>query len=139
MTGQPETGVTVCLPGGDLLRSYTITYAARPWTLNRERAGHWRVHRQATDLWRQVFGQLAGDRRVPRFKACVIEVSVTVNRPPVADTGACIGAAKAAVDGLVDAGRLPDDGPTVVRMLTFHAPTRTGHDSLTLTVREVEP
>jgi hypothetical protein len=135
----PETGVSVVAPGGDLLREFTITYVARPWTLNRERAGHWRVHRQATDLWRQVFGQLAGDRKVPKFKACTIEVRVTVGRPPVADTGACIGAAKAAIDGLVDAGRLPDDGPSIVRALTFYAPIRTGVDSLSLTVKEVEP
>jgi hypothetical protein len=120
------------------VRSYTITHHARPWTLNRERAGHWRVHRAATEEWRAQFGWLALAEKAPAFARCAIDVHVTVGRPPVADTAACIGAAKAAIDGLVDAGRLPDDGPDVVVRLTFHAPQRTGKDSLTIVVTEVE-
>lgn len=132
--------VQIWKPGGDLLRSYAITHRARPWTLNRERSGHLHAHRKLTAEWRAAFGWLGqSDPRIPVFQACEIEVEVTVNRHPVADTGACVGAVKAAIDGLVDARRLPHDGPTVVRRLIFNAPQRTGVDSVTLFVRELEP
>jgi hypothetical protein len=58
-------------------------------------------------------------------------------RHPVADTGACYPAVKAAIDGLVDAGVLPGDTGTHVPSITFLAPIRVGKDqqeSLTLVV-----
>ena len=40
----------------------------------------------------------------------------------MADTGGHFPVAKACIDGLVDAGVIPDDGPEFVRSLTFKAP-----------------
>lgn len=99
-------------------------YPARPWTLNAERRDHWSQARALTREWREAFSWLAmRDRR--RFFACSITVVVQM-RPPLQDTGNAYGSAKAAIDGLVDAGVLPNDGPEVVRRLTFRAPIRAG-------------
>ena len=101
-------------------------YPGRPWTLNAERREHWVQARAKTREWREAFAWLAlRERR--RFTACHVVV-VTRMRPPVQDTGNAYGAAKAAIDGLVDAGVLPDDGPEVIRSLTFFAPIRAARD-----------
>jgi len=61
-------------------------------------------------------------------------------RHPVADTAACIGSVKAAVDGLVDAKVISGDTGDVVRSITLHAPTRVGksdEESVTLIVHSL--
>lgn len=118
-------------------RSYGITYHSRPWTLNAERSGSRWDHRKWTSEWREAFGWLARQKPLPKFERCRIDVHVTANLPPLADTAACVGAAKAAIDGIVDAGRLRTDTGDVVLSITFHPPARTGSDSLTITVTEV--
>lgn len=50
------------------------------------------------------------------------------------DTGNAFPAAKAAIDGLVDAGVLPDDNGRYVHALTFLAPQAAGFDALELHV-----
>lgn len=60
-----------------------------------------------------------------------------VNRAHLPDTGSPIHAAKAVVDGLVDAGLLPGDGPDVVTRLTFEAPTIRGIDGLQVIVQRI--
>lgn len=99
-------------------------YPARPWTLNAERRDHWTQSRALTREWREAFAWLAMRQR-RRFSSCHVLV-VTQMRAPVQDTGNAYGAAKAALDGLVDAGVIRDDGPEVIRSLTFLAPTRAG-------------
>jgi hypothetical protein len=55
------------------------------------------------------------------------------------DVGACYPAAKAAIDGLVDAGVIPDDGPQYVTRLTFDPPVlrSAAGDALELSLVEV--
>jgi hypothetical protein len=50
------------------------------------------------------------------------------------DASSCHPAAKAAIDGLVDAGVLTDDGPAFVRSVTFLAPDICGVDGMRLTL-----
>lgn len=111
----------------------------RPWTLNSERSnsrGHWN-HRALTREWRDAFHLLALEAGAPRYEHVVVTAQPELrNRSGMPDTGACIGAVKAAVDGLVDAGVLTDDGPNIVQRLTFEAPKVTGTDALTLIVEE---
>lgn len=64
-------------------------------------------------------GHLRKDRRLP-------------------DVGAAYFVAKAMLDGLVDAGVLPGDGPDIVRSLTFTAPEVTGWHGVRLTIHELE-
>lgn len=53
------------------------------------------------------------------------------------DVGACNPAVKAAIDGIVDAGVLPDDSSKFVRSLTF-LPPQNDKNSLVLYVRGVK-
>lgn len=121
---------------GIVIESYAL--ADRPWSLNDERRGgtHWAQTRERTREWRKAFWALGLQRGV-RFPGPVtIEVEVSM-RHPVADTGACVGAVKAAIDGLVDARVLAGDTGDIVRSITFHAPNKVGKDipeRMTLTV-----
>ncbi len=59
------------------------------------------------------------------------------NRRNLADTGGHFPVAKACIDGLVDAGVIPDDGPEYVTQLTFKAPQIDGgEDRAMLIVKE---
>jgi hypothetical protein len=84
--------------------------------------------------WRDAFHWLAIANRSPSFDEVCVTVDIKMKRP-LADTGNAYGSVKAAIDGLVDAGVLPDDGPEVIRELCMKAPTPTvkgEKDSLTL-------
>ena len=80
---------------------------------------------------------------VTASSTAILPVTVTAthlrrNRAAMPDVGAPILAVKAVIDGLVDAGVLPDDGPDIVRRLTFEAPEIAGFHGLRVVVREVE-
>lgn len=60
-----------------------------------------------------------------------------VNRAAMPDTGAPILAAKAIIDGLVEAGLIPSDGPDVVRRLAFEAPLIVGYHGVRLMMASV--
>jgi len=96
------------------------------WTLNSERRlNHFR-RAELTATVRSLAAAEALRTRVGAIKPPVgIEVGVTAGRRgPLADAGAYVGVAKAAIDGLVDAGMLPDDGPRYVQWVRLWAPVR---------------
>ena len=114
----------------------TFRYERRPPTLNIERQQHRMTRAKWTREWRAHFADVAAGS--PRLRqVAVIAQPELRNRAAMPDTGACIGAVKAAIDGLVDAGVLVEDGPAVVRSLTFLAPVVTGVDALELEVTEL--
>jgi hypothetical protein len=119
--------------------AYTLRHERRPWTLNVERQGNrWKRAALVKD-WRAVFAALAREAHIPAFEAITVKVQPELrNRASMPDTGACIGAAKAAIDGLVDAGVIPEDGPAFVHRLTFERPMVTGVDALTLTIEAAQ-
>lgn len=63
----------------------------------------------------------------------VAEDRILWNRRPV-DVGACLVSYKAALDGVVLAGVLPDDSPVFVRSVKFTAPVYAGRDALIITL-----
>lgn len=96
----------------------------RPWTLNAERRGstHWSATRTMTAEWRQWFWVL-GMQSKAKMQTAHVEVDVAM-KGPLQDTGNCYGSVKAALDGLVDAGVLPDDSPAHILSLKFNAPRK---------------
>lgn len=122
---------------GGMSDTLVLRLEQKPWTLNAERSnrrGHWNRAEQTRD-WRGAFHLLALEAGRPHFTAVTVTVKHELkNRAAMPDTGSCIGAAKAAIDGLVDAGVLDDDSPDIVHRLTFDAPTVTGVDALVLVV-----
>lgn len=109
----------------------------RPPTLNTTLGGaRWRYVKQE---WRKA-GKAACEAVDPtlRFAAPVtIDAQVLTSGGNQQDVGAAAPAVKAVVDGVVDAGWLADDDPTVVRSLNFLPHRRGSHNGLTLTIREM--
>jgi hypothetical protein len=120
------------------MNRYVLRYENRPWTLNIERQGNRWKRAELVKEWRQVFNILARNAKIPPMKAIrVVAQPELKNRASMPDTGACFGAVKASIDGLVDARVLQDDGPSIVRELTFKAPVVTGKDALVLTIEDL--
>lgn len=116
---------------------YTLRYEKRPPSLNvvLNHRNRWR-RAELTKEWRTKFAELATAAGIPALNTIhVTAIPHLKNRRAMPDTAACLLAVKAAIDGLVDAGVLVDDGPEVVRTLLFVAPTVSGVDALELEVR----
>lgn len=96
----------------------------RPYLLNQERKDHPKTRAQATKYWREAFAleAMASDMPRPLPGPVHIGVSPYTRYRYKQDVGACFPTAKAAIDGLVDAGFLPNDEAEWVNMLTFCAP-----------------
>ena len=121
--------------------TFTLRYNERPnFGMNKERTVHHMVRAKITKEWRAAFSEIAQMEMMPRLVAVKIVVQ------PYLLSGryrqdVCFGLAplaKAAIDGIVDAGVLLDDNSNIVRELTFRAPIY-GCDALELAITEVDP
>lgn len=110
-----------------------FTIAGRPWTTNAERKGNRWQRASATAEWRELFGWLARCQPLRNLTSATIRVELT-QKGRLQDTGACFPAIKAAIDGLVDGGLLPDDTGDHVARIIFMAPIRDKHDQTTIVV-----
>lgn len=124
----------------DAPRTWRLSIPGAPPTLNEQRRTRDRhqVARQNAHYraqGRTLGYQLTRDglHHVPAVR--IRAVHERLNRRSIPDVGACMPAVKALVDGLVDAGCFPDDGPHIVRELTF-AVEVTGRSALTLEITE---
>lgn len=118
-------------------RRWVMSYAAKPWTANAERRMHYMVRARHVAQWRHAFATLARSERLPRIdRARIIVCSIQPPHGRLADLGAYAPAAKAAIDGLVDAHVLVDDDPAHLVELVWRAPVR-GPWALELVVEEV--
>lgn len=122
-----------------ILREYELqAVGARPLTINRVATQHRQQWAQHTREVRRLWWGLAREARIPRLdKAGLTVVPLHVNNKSTQDTGSCAPEAKAAIDGLVDAGVLDDDGPEFVRWLRFEPPRICGVDGMLIRIHEV--
>jgi crossover junction endodeoxyribonuclease RusA len=106
------------------VKTYSVVVVGqRPWTTNQERKKGSHYQRSAvTKWWREAFRDAALEAEIPHFDSIRIEVTPILPDRRIQDTGACFPTAKAAIDGLVDAGVIDDDAPQYVPTITFHAP-----------------
>lgn len=104
-------------------------------TINAERRIHWSKRAEIVKQWRWSAKICALDSRIPKFLWCEIEAVVTQRRGKLADAGNHLPVVKASIDGLVDAGLVPDDNPEYVKAINELAPLRGETDTLTLIVR----
>ena len=107
----------------------SVVVPLRPSSLNAERSSHWRTRHHATAEWRQTTNLVATGRTDygPRVEPIRQPVSITVQpvqKGKLPDAGNCYPSAKAAIDGLVDAGVLIDDDPRHVHTVELRAPRR---------------
>lgn len=124
------------MQGGDLPRKWVLEYNTRPWTTNAERRMTKWERAALTKDWRGAFYWLAKAKRIPSLASVTIDAIPLQARGPLQDTAACNPAVKAAIDGLVDAGVIPDDSGRHVLSITFH-PADKDHDALLLVITEV--
>jgi hypothetical protein len=121
-------------------RSWELTYQARPWLLNSERAGGSRGigghygRAEKVSEWREAYAGLCLEQRIPPLEWITVEAVQTCRDKRMPDIGGCFPAVKAAIDGIVDAGVIPDDDSQYLHALTFLAPQCTGTDALHLRV-----
>jgi crossover junction endodeoxyribonuclease RusA len=113
--------------------AYTLTYSKKPVTTNAERAGNRWGRAAATKEWRETFTWLARKEKIPTMKWINVTAQPSQRMGRLQDTAACNPSVKAAIDGLVDAGIVPDDSGEYVRMITFMPAVR-GDDQLTLII-----
>lgn len=115
---------------------WVLTYDAKPWSLNQERKKHWSWRAAQTAEWLDAFAKLALEARIPALDQ--IGVTVHFEMPGVVQD-VCNGypAAKAAIDGLVAAGVIPDDKPPYLAWVKFVAPTHSKRARATFIVESV--
>ena len=120
-----------------LPRRWTLEDYERPWTANAERTWHFQKRARVVREARERFVWLARSERIPPLqRISVAAVPLVKNRRSMPDVGACFPAVKAAVDGLVDAGVIPDDSPQHVHSISFYAPLVGDLEGLRLVVIE---
>lgn len=111
----------------------------RPYTVNqlaKDGRWKWRAHTAST---RQFWWALGLEARVRSAGLTYITIDVTplhANARSPQDTGACAPHAKAAIDGLVDAGLIPDDNPDHLGWTRYLPPRICGIDGMELVVYE---
>lgn len=117
---------------------FRLEFQKRPWTTNAERAGnHWERARLVKE-WRTAFHILAKEAKIPPLKWVSITAEPFSNsKGRLQDVAACNPAVKAAIDGIVDAGVLPDDSPKYLSSITFMSPKR-DKNALVLYLRGVQ-
>lgn len=113
---------------------YILSLQQRPVTTNAERAGNRWKRAEDTKQWRQAFAWLARKEHVPAMRWVNITAQPSQRRGRLQDTAACNPSVKAAIDGLVDAGVVPDDSGEYVRQITF-LPCVRGDDRLTIIIQ----
>ena len=116
---------------------FTLEFPFRPWTTNAERAGNRWERAKLTKEWRTGFLLLAKSEKIPPMAWITVTVEPHQKGGRSQDVGACNPAVKAAIDGLVDAGVLPDDSPEFVRSLVF-LPPKKDRNALVIYIRGVK-
>ena len=109
-------------------------YGKRPISLNQERSAHFAARVKDTKWWREGFADAARAAGLPRLVACEIIIQPVLENRRWQDTGACFPSAKAAIDGLIDAGVIDDDTPDIVPTIAFKRPILGEQAGLKLTV-----
>lgn len=115
--------------------SWTLTHEARPLPMNAYRRLHYHARARYDREWRGAFHLLARRARIPRLAAVTVIAAQTCRPGPrLPDPGALFPTAKAAIDGLVDAGVIADDTGEFVRFIGMAAPERSDLDRFLLVI-----
>jgi crossover junction endodeoxyribonuclease RusA len=117
----------------------TYRVEGRVRSLNAERSAHWTKRSAHAQEWREKFW-VEGAQNRHRFTAVNITAEI-VQKRPLTDCGNGMPTIKAAIDGLIDAGVLPDDSPEYVKSITMMAPRLPApgeSQALILTIKEAE-
>ncbi len=109
-----------------------LTYQGKITLVNARKSRHWAVNAEENKSLRE-WARWAADPAVDLSPVSIIFQLTTATARKV-DVDACQGASKPVIDGLVDAGVMPDDNGDHVKAITYLAPIHTGDDSLRVIV-----
>lgn len=98
---------------------WTLVYPKRPWTTNADRNMNPFKRAGTIKEWRGAFCDLALEQAIPLQDKIAIIVTPILPDRRIQDTAACNPAAKAAIDGLIDAGVIPDDTKEYLEFILF--------------------
>ena len=116
---------------------WVLEDAERPWTANAERRWHFQKRAQVVRDTRERWAWLALAEHIPPLMRVSIEATpLRTNARSMPDVAACYPTVKAAIDGLVDAGVIPDDTPFHLDRITFRAPEIAKREGLRLRICE---
>jgi crossover junction endodeoxyribonuclease RusA len=120
------------------VREFYLEYQSRPFTTN---AIYGRLNRHdraaLVKEWREAFCLLAREQKIPELGAIRVFAWPVLRDRRIQDVGACSPAVKSAIDGLVDAGVIPDDDGRYVTMIAFGRPEQEQpYDALRLLIQE---
>lgn len=110
-----------------------LTMPEKPLTLNRERNLHRMQRAQFVRHWREQFGWLGREAKMQPASWLHVSAIPFQRRGPLQDVSSCHPSVKAAIDGLVDIGIIPDDTAEFVPAITY-LPAQRGDDALTIVV-----
>jgi hypothetical protein len=116
---------------------HIITFDERCPSVNSSYRSHWREQAAITRHYRE-WACLLARKKPPLTAPVTVHVQPHTKDNRLADAGNSFHVAKAAIDGFVDAGMLPGDGPKVVTELILYAPRNVGIDQLIIEVAEHE-
>ncbi len=132
MFGLSQTHKFDCsCPSWEGCEFYLLKFATKPVTTNAERAGNRFGRAEATKDWRMM-GFLSA-RQMPKADWIQVVAQPHQQRGRLQDVAACNPSVKALIDGIVDAGVIPDDSSEYLREVRFLPATRESN-GLTLTV-----
>jgi hypothetical protein len=117
-------------------RSETFTeHGERPLTVNALVNMHRQVWAKHTAEVRKFWAELA--EGTPPMVAMAVEATpLHRDRRSPQDVAACAPHVKAAIDGMVDAGVIPDDDAAHLVAVTFRPPEVCGHNGIRITITE---
>ena len=117
---------------------WILSHNERPITANRYRMLHYQARARYDKSWRAAFFALAKEARVPALQVIEITVQKVQAKGTLSDTMAEAPVVKAAIDGLVDAGVIPDDTGKHLAAVTFLPPVKGDKDTLTLRIDVIQ-
>lgn len=100
-------------------QSWILFYPERPWTINKDRNLHPMQRAAIIKKWRNAYVDLAKDAGIPKLQWMVLDVIPLLPDRRLQDTAACVVAEKAAGDGVVEAGIIPDDKNEFLKWIRF--------------------
>ncbi len=116
---------------------WTLYDHERPWTMNNERTWHWSKRASRTKETRERFAWLCLAEKVPSLEYVSFDiVPLAKHRGSLADPAAHYPTVKAAIDGIVDAGVIPDDSGKYIQKITFWSPLVSKRDGLQIIIKE---
>ena len=116
-----------------------VDWLGRPHLANAERRAHYRTNAAKRAEWREAGAQAARLAKVPALERVAVTVQARYGKGRLSDPDACAPSVKGLIDGLVDAGVIPDDTGEHLASVTYLAARleRGRPDALVVRVEEL--